>query len=319
MNTEKTMLSLLLALLLSACGQSAGDTAAAQQSSSKASPSTEPASGEAHAEAIQLTPAQLQAAGIELSEVGPAQIRESLPLYGVVTLNAERTREVTARYPGIIRSISKKVGDAVRQGEILATVESNESLQTYAVTAPLSGVVTARNANPGEQAGEKPLFTVADLSSVWVEISLFPRDVPKVRAGQRVKVRSADTGMSGDGKVSYIAPFGQSANQTITARVLLDNSAKNWSPGLYVTAEVSLSETPVALALRNSAIQNLEGRDVIFVQDQDGFEPRPVALGRRDGDFSELLSGASAGQKYISKNSFALKAELGKGDAEHGH
>jgi len=73
-------------------------------------------------------------------------------------------RVVAARFPGAIRSVAKKIGDTVREGEALATVEANESLQTYAVTAPLSGVIIARNANPGEQTGDKTLFTVADLS-----------------------------------------------------------------------------------------------------------------------------------------------------------
>ena len=104
---------------------------------------------------------------------------------------AERVREMAARYPGAIRDVARKIGDAVRQGETLATVESNESLQTYAVVAPLAGVITARNANPGEQTGDKALFTVADLSTVWVELSMFPRDVGKVRPGQTVRVRSA--------------------------------------------------------------------------------------------------------------------------------
>ena len=309
MNIQKTSICLLLALMMSACGQSSSDSARKEVA--------EKSHGDEHGASVKLTAAQLKSANIELAEIGPAQIRESLPLYGVVVLIAERTREVTARYPGIIRSISRKAGDTVKQGEVLATVESNESLQTYAVTAPLSGTVTSRNANPGEQASDKPLFTVADLSSVWVEISLFPRDVAKVHVGQSVRVRSPDTGLSGDGKISYIAPFGQSANQTVTARVLLDNSAKNWSPGLYVTAEVLLSEIPVVLAIRDEAIQNLEGNDVIFVQDGENFEPKPIRTGRRDGESSELLSGASAGQKYVSRNSFILKAELGKGEAGH--
>ena len=139
---------------------------------------------------IELTPEQLKATGIKLVQAGPAQIRENLPLYGVIAPNAERVREVAARFPGVIQSVAKKIGDPVREGETLATVEANESLQTYAVTAPLSGVVTARNANPGEQTGDKTLFTVADLSTVWVELSLFPRDVAKVRIGQGVRVKN---------------------------------------------------------------------------------------------------------------------------------
>lgn len=269
--------------------------------------------------AIKLSAEQLKAAGIAVATAEAAGIRESMPLYGVITPNAERVRQVSARFPGAIRSVSKKVGDMVREGETLAVIESNESLRSYSLTAPLSGVVTERNANPGEQAGEKSLFTVADLSSVWVELSLFPRDVAKVRVGQKVRVKGADIPQPGDGTVVYVAPFGSAANQTLSARVLLDNAERRWAPGLYVTAEVTLTEATVPLAIRSEALQTHEGKNVVFVLDADGFEPRPVQLGRSDGERTEVLSGLTAGDQYAAANSFILKAELGKGSAEHAH
>lgn len=269
--------------------------------------------------AIKLSTEQLKAAGIGVATAESAGIRESMPLYGVITPNAERVRQVSARFPGAIRSVSKKVGDTVREGETLAVIESNESLRSYSLTAPLSGVVTERNANPGEQAGDKSLFTVADLSSVWVELSLFPRDVAKVRVGQKVRVKGADIPQPGDGTVVYVAPFGSAANQTLSARVLLDNSDRRWAPGLYVTAEVTLTEATVPLTIRSEALQTHEGKNVVFVLDADGFEPRPVQLGRSDGERTEVLSGMAVGDKYASANSFILKAELGKGSAEHSH
>lgn len=267
--------------------------------------------------AIELTPKQIADAGIEVLDAGPARIRETLPLYGVITPNATGVRQVTARYPGVISSISKNFGDAVRQGETLATVESNESLRTYNLTSPLTGVITARDANPGEQTGERVLFTVADLSTVWVEISLFPRDVGKVSVGQLVRIQGADGGLSADGKVIWVAPFGSSANQTLAARVLLENAERKWAPGLYVTAEVTLAETDVPLAVRNEALQNLEERAVVFVSGDRGFEPRAVKLGRSDGENTEVLEGLATGERYVAMNSFILKADLGKGEAEH--
>jgi len=272
--------------------------------------------------AIKLTPQQLQLAAIKVAAAGPATIRERLSLYGVVAPNAEHVREITPRFPGVIRSVSKKLGDPVRQGETLATVESNESLQTYALTAPLSGVVTARNANPGEQTGERALFTVADLSTVWVEVSLFPRDRSRVRVGQSVRVKSGETGHTGhaaDGKVVYVAPFGSASNQTLTARVLLDNPEGLWAPGLYVTADVTLAETQVAVAVRNVALQTLDERTVVFSQGPEGFQLQPVEVGRSDDEATEILGGLKAGDRYVADNSFILKAELGKGEAEHEH
>lgn len=268
---------------------------------------------------VELTPEQIQAAGIVIVEAGPATIRETLPVYGVIAPNAERVRDVGARFPGVIRTVTAKIGDSVRAGETLATIESNESLQTYSVVAPINGVVTARQANPGEQTGDKVLFTIADLSTVWVELSLFPRDMTKVRLGQTVRVASNDTGVNADGKIVYVAPFGSSTNQTLTARVLLDNADRRWAPGLYVTARVTLGETLVPLVVRSEALQTLENDNVVFIQSGNGFEPRPVRIGRADGQLIEVTDGLRAGERYASANSFILKAELGKGSAEHGH
>jgi cobalt-zinc-cadmium efflux system membrane fusion protein len=270
-----------------------------------------------HDEGLELTPEQIERAGIRIAQAGPADLREHLSLYGVIAPNAERVLEVAARFPGMIRSVKKRVGDPVRRGETLAMVESNESLQTYAVVSPMDGVVTVRNANEGAQAGEGSLFTVADLSTVWVELSIFPRDVARVRVGQTVRIRSTDTGLSAEGKVVYVAPFGSSANQTLTARVQLANPERKWPPGLYVNADVVLSSAGIPIAVQNQAIQTLDGRSVVFVRNEKGFEPREVTLGRTDGDISEVLNGVAAGDSYATHNSFILKAELGKGEAEH--
>lgn len=268
---------------------------------------------------IRLTPEQMRAAAITVAAAGPATIRERLPLYGVVAPNAERVREITPRFPGVIRSVSKRLGDPVRQGDTLATVESDESLQTYALAAPLSGVVTARNANPGEQTGERVLFTVADLSTVWVEVALFPRDRSRVQAGQPVRVRSSETGQAADGRVVYVAPFGSASNQTLAARVLLDNADGRWVPGLYVTVDVTLAESQVPVAVSNEALQLLDERTVVFAEGPEGFQPLPVETGRSDSEATEIVSGLEPGVRYVAGNSFILKAELGKGEAEHEH
>lgn len=305
MNSKYLLVLIAAALVLTACGKSP----------SPAEPATQQGKTPTVSNAIKLSPEQLKAAEIGIATSGSIKIRETLPLYGVIAANAERVREVTARFPGVIRSVNRKLGDVVRQGESLASVESNESLQTYSIASPLSGVITARNANPGEQTAEKELFTVADLSTVWVELSLFPRDVAKIRVGQNVLVKSSEAGLQANGKVVYVAAFGQAANQTLTARVLLDNSERRWAPGLYVSAEVTLAETEVPLAIRSEAVQMLDGHSNVFVQNKEGFVPHEVKLGRRDSEAVEVLSGLNAGDVYASANSFVLKAEHLKAQA----
>lgn len=279
-------------------------------------PAERPHAGEAH---IELSAEQVKAAQIALEQAGPAMIRETLPVYGVIALNAEHVRDVGARFPGVVRTVVKRVGDDVRRGEVLATIESNESLQTYAVVAPLDGVVTARQANPGEQSGEKVLFTVADLDSVWAELALFPRDVGRIRIGQAARVSSSAGGLSGEGKIVYVASVSNNASQTLIARVQLDNAQRRWTPGLYVSAEITLAESRVPVAVRSAALQTVADDTVVFVRNDKGFEPRAVRSARADREWIEIAAGLAAGETYAAANSFIVKAELGKGSAEHEH
>lgn len=315
------LFALLTAVGLSSCSQERPEPSRHDQHEPEATSDRDdghPAAAE-DIRHVALTPAQVNRAELGLAQAGPGLIRERLSLYGMITPNAERVREVTARFPGAIRTVSKRVGDTVRQGETLATIESNESLQTYAVVAPLSGVVTGRHANPGESAGDEALFTIADLSTVWAELSVFPRDIGQIHLGQEVRIRNSDSGASASGKVVYVAPFRTSANQAMSARVLVQNADSAWPPGLYVTGDVTLSSSPASLTVASSALQTLEERPVVFVQCERGFEARPVQLGRSDQEASEVIAGVTVGETYVTSNSFILKAELGKGDAEHGH
>lgn len=292
----------------------------AQPSYAELSDSKADEHGEEHGDEnhLALSPDQIRYSGIKLEQAGPALLRETLPLYGQIVPNAELEHIVSARFPGLIRQVFKKVGDSVTQGEVLATVESNESLKPYPVVASLSGVVTQRQANVGEQTGDRTLFVIGDYSTVWVTLSVFPRDLSRIRSGQKVRISSAGA-LSGDGTIISVSPVGNSANQTSTATVVLDNKDGRWVPGRFVNAEVVLSESDIPLTVKNAAIQVVEDRNVVFVETQDGFEVRAVQLGRNDGSISEVLAGLKAGEAYVADNSFVLKSELGKEGAEHGH
>ena len=244
---------------------------------------------------------------------------ESLPLYGVVAANAERTRNVSARYAGVVKTVTRTLGDAVRAGSALATIESNDSLQVYTVTAPISGTITARNINAGESVSDQRLFTITDLSSVWVELSAFPRDMVKIRLGQTVHVKSTDGSLASSGRVALVSAVGTTATQSTNVCVVLENAQRQWTPGLYVAAEVVLSETEVAVAVQSTALQDVDGQRVVFVELPEGFEPRALRLGRSDGDTTEVLEGLTPGERYVADNSFVVKAELEKGSAEHDH
>jgi cobalt-zinc-cadmium efflux system membrane fusion protein len=257
-------------------------------------------------------------AGIATATAGPGTIRDELVLYGTIAPDATRVRTVHARFPGVIRSVTRNVGDAVRAGEALATIESNESLQTYSVTAPINGKVTARHAAPGEQTDADALFDIADFSSVWAELDVFSRDRARLRTGLDVAIGSED-GAAAAGSIGYLAPVGNRASQSVTARVVLDNADGRWLPGQFVEGRVSVGATPVALAVPLSSLQRFRDFDVVFAQVGETYEVRMLTLGRRDASFVEVLDGLAPGTTYVVDNSYLIKADIEKAGASHDH
>jgi membrane fusion protein, heavy metal efflux system len=262
---------------------------------------------------------QAESAGIETAIAGPGALKETLTLYGNIKPNAERVREVSARFPGVIRSVRRQVGDYVKGGETLATVESNESLQTYAVTAPLAGRVIERRANAGESAGTAPLFVVADYTSVWADLTVFPRDRAKLAVGQTVVIKAADGEATANGKIAMIAPSTESGTQNLVARVVLANPEGAWTTGLFVTGEVTVSKSEADLVVPVAALQGFRDFTVVYAQVGDTYEVRMLELGRNDGENVEVLGGLAPGTRYVTANSYLIKADIEKSGASHDH
>lgn len=271
------------------------------------------------AERIRISDVKLGAAGAVLAEVGSATLTDTRSFNGVLRANQETVVQVTPRFPGIARSIRKRIGDAVAKDELLATVESNQSLTTYDLKAPIGGTIIDRQISLGEYVSEqKPAFVVADLSTIWVDLSIYRQDLKRVRLGDEVLIDPDDGRGEVKGKISYLAPVGISETQTALARVILPNADGRLRPGLFVTARLVLGARTVPIAVRTGAIQTLDNKTVIFVREEgDKIEARPVELGESDPKFVEIKAGLSAGERYVAENSFVVKAEMGKGEADH--
>ncbi|MDP2411499.1 MAG: efflux RND transporter periplasmic adaptor subunit [Pseudolabrys sp.] len=263
--------------------------------------------------------AKIAAAGIELDTAGPVVLRETLRVNGILQANQEALVQVTPRFPGVIRELRKRVGDQVASGETLARVESNQSLTSYELKAPIAGTVIERQAALGEYVSEqKPAFVVADLTSVWADFAIARRDLRRVKNGDTVVIDPEDGGDPIAAKISYVAPVGASETQSALARAVVANDGR-LRPGLFVTGNVVMAEKPIPLAIKLAALQSLDGRTVVFVRSGDKFEPREVELGQRDSERVEILFGVTDGEVYAAKNSFIVKAEIGKASAAHEH
>lgn len=271
-------------------------------------------------EGVELNDDKIAAAGIEILTAGPSTLRDTLILNGILQPNQEAVVQVTPRFPGIVKEIRKRIGDQVKEGEVLARVESNQSLTVYELRAPIAGTIIDRQIALGEYASEqKPAFTVADLSTVWVDLSVYRRDLKRVNVGDVVLVDAEDGGSPIEAKISYVSPVGSSDTQSALARAVVANKDMRLRPGLFVTARLILVAKPVPIAVKSSALQTVENRTVVFVRNGQNFEPRDVELGDRDPDNVEVLFGLVEGDRYAARNSFVIKAELAKGSVAHEH
>lgn len=261
-----------------------------------------------------------QRSGIVVDTAGPATLKQALQVHGRIAANEDQMKHVIPRYPGIVKEIRKHLGDAVAKGDVMAIVESNESLQSYEVKSEQAGTVIQKNVTAGEFVREgDAIYVVADLSSVWVDLNVYRKDFSRIKVKQTVTIDGGEGMPSAEGQIDYLSPFGAKDNQTMLARVVLPNPNGEWRPGLYVTGNVLAEEITVPVAVKTSALQTFRDWDVVFLSDGDLFEIAILELGRRDAISVEVLSGLTAGRRYVAANSFIIKADILKSGASHDH
>lgn len=347
---------------------------------------------------------ELKEFSIELSQAGPGVINKTLDLTGEVIVEPERLYHVVPRVSGVVLQVYKHLGDAVKAGDLLATLSSrnladakaqfvaadsllqlaNANLQRerklykgkvtakreflaakqvqtemsikrkaakqrllalglteqsirsllqnsdtdltlYELRAPADGAIINKHAAIGEVLETNTRsFTVADLSQVWVNLTVYQKDLPLIQLGQQVLIFSrfglADQEVSAHSAISWLSPTLDEKTRSATARVVIDNHGGYWRPGLFVSGKIAFAETKADVVVPLTALQTVEGQTVVFVQHaEDDFEPQAVKVGRKDRQQVEILQGLKAGQTYVSQNAFTLKAQLQKGEFGEGH
>ena len=276
--------------------------------------------GEEEEGLVKLSDESLSAAKIELREAGPATLSMLLKVNGRISPVSSSVAHIGSRFSGVLREVKKDVGDSVSPGDVLAIVESNQNLQKFEVRALQGGVITDRHATVGESIKEDDaLFIVMDLTQLWADFTIFQRDVPAVKPGQQIKIFLPGRQEPFISTITFISPVVDETTQSRTARAVVNNPDHSLAPGAFVTGQIATASYMVSLAVTYDSTQTIEGKSVVFVKEKDGFEKRDVSLGRSDGAFYEVLSGVSAGDTYAASNTFILKAELGKSEAEHEH
>ena len=197
--------------------------------------------------------------------------------------------------------------------------EKDTDYARYEIKAPFAGAVIEKHITLGEVVSpDTSCFVLADLSNVWIDVTVYPQDVAHVAAGLSVNVTAAGQRPQ-RGEIAYVSPQIEEGTRTGMARVVLPNSERRWRPGMFVSADLVVSDEEAAIVVPSAAIQTIENQTVVFVEEHDEFKKRPVLVGRSAGSRSEIVKGLNAGERYAAAGTFILKAELGKAEAEHEH
>ncbi|HOE96591.1 MAG TPA: efflux RND transporter periplasmic adaptor subunit [Candidatus Sumerlaeota bacterium] len=350
--------------------------------------------------AVSFTPEQLERLGIQVATATSGTLEAYAEFPGEIRLNEDALTHVAPRVAGIVREVNATLGDAVRQGDVMAVLESRDladlkaeylaarervalreltyereialfdkqlspeqeyldarqavreasielnaagqklralgfsedylqalsnrpdaQLTRYTLIAPADGVVIEKHITRGEVLDEASQpFTIADLSTVWVDLEVYQKDLPRIREGQQVVISAGEATAPAVGQIGYIGPIVGEQTRTALARVVLPNPARRWRAGMFVTGRVAVDAVPAPIVVPKTAIQTMEDAQVVFVRGAEGFAPAPVLPGREDQDEVEIREGLRAGQQYAATGAFTLKAELAKGSFDaHGH
>ncbi len=200
------------------------------------------------------------------------------------------------------------------------SLTNTSNLTRYEIRAPIDGIVMQKQISVGQVLKEDAnIFVVADLSTVWAVLTIYSKDLNTVKIGQNATVKSTSFEFQSSGSVEHLGALLGEQTRTAEAHIILSNPKGIWRPGMSVNIELVADEIEVPVAVSADAIQTVRDWTAVFVRHGTFFEVRPLELGRSDGKFIEVVKGLSAGERYAAKNSFLIKADLGKAGASHDH
>jgi len=270
---------------------------------------------------VKLTSEVRNAFGIILDRASPGTLHEEVVLPGEIRFNRKAIAFATPRYNGSVQEINVQLADRVKKGDVLAVLESVDTLRPFEVKAPFDGVIVSYDITPGQtvDAGTS-LFTVADLSTVWADLQIYQKNFGQIKEGLKVRITGGHNLPTFRGVIDYVAPTVDEHTRTGLARIVVDNAERAWKPGMFIKGRVAVERHPVDLMVPRSAVLTVEGAPAVFVQTAEGFEPRPIQIGHSDSEYVQVVRGLEAGETYVAKNPISIKAEVGKGSfGGHNH
>jgi len=196
-----------------------------------------------------------------------------------------------------------------------------ETLRLQELRAPIAGRVAERRVELGSLVGregqESELFVIVNLDVVWAELAVPPSELASIREGQQITIAASTGSEPSPATIMFVSPLLDKDTRAARVVASVDNAALKWRPGSFVAAEIPTNATPAAIVVPKPALQSIKGDTVVFVRTAEGFEARKVSIGRQDGRLAEVTAGLAAGERIATSNTFTLKADLGKAEADH--
>ncbi|WP_339771959.1 HlyD family efflux transporter periplasmic adaptor subunit [uncultured Paraglaciecola sp.] len=259
-----------------------------------------------------------KAMNIETEFVESATLHQTIKVYGKLVLPADAKRTIQARFEGEIKQVHVGLGDAVKKGQLLLTIESNESLKSFQINAPIAGIISQQLANTGEQTNSRNLLEITQPNKLLAELSVFPMDMSKV-------IKDAPVILTVNGYNTIISSVISDKRLTVRddqARLFLveiDNSDGSLNAGLFVSALIEIDTFDVPLAVKRIGLQSFRDFTVVYAKVGEQYEVRMLELGREAGEWIEVLGGVDLGTEYVTTNSYIIKADIEKSGASHDH
>lgn len=326
--------------------------------------------------------------GLKRTAVRLGPLTPVISVVGTVDLNPEHLAAVGTRVPGLVRSVRLFEGDTVKQGEVLAEIDSAElgeaqaavvtvraehqaaeinarrelqllekqlstareaevaqvelkkqealldaaqqrvaalggapitagaaGLGRHAIVSPIAGTVISRHVSTGQSVGaDLVAFSVADIDHLWVELSVFERNLSSIKLGDAVELSPlSDPEQRLAGRVAHIGAQINPDTRSAVVRITVDNHERKLRPGQAITAEIhaSVGAAKPVLIVPNTAVTVVDGQPTVFISDTPtSVRAAPVTLGQTNGDEQQIIRGLNKGQMVVSEGIFALKSEL---------
>ncbi|KHT51480.1 secretion protein HlyD [Alteromonas macleodii] len=259
-----------------------------------------------------------KAMDIKTDFVSSKKLNARLKVYGQLVLPPNAVRNISARYPGEITSVDVILGQAVKKGQTLFTIQSSESLQSYQVKSPIDGLITFQDIGVGEQSGDKKLVAITDTSQLIAELNVYPEDQNKKLLDAPVDIQVPGHDKTISTKI-FDSLYAVNGSQAKVYRAIVNNNDGFYSPGQFISAQILFDSFTVERAVKEESLQAFRDFTVVYGKFGDQYEVRMLELGRKAEGWVEVLNGIPSGTEYVTLNSYIIKADIEKSGASHDH